>query len=132
MKRIFVFSLLSCTLLVACAPQKRQPAYVAPFGYPSETLVAPAPDSVPPADGAPGAAVEIAPTAPAHPSIAPAPSPTPLPRQRTAAYGIPEQGRPGFMRSPNNPSAGLIDYRGMPPGTEVKDPYSTGKTILVP
>ncbi|MCX6968263.1 MAG: hypothetical protein NTZ46_10915 [Verrucomicrobia bacterium] len=128
MKRIFVFSLLSCTLLVACAPQRSQPAYVAPFGYPSEALVAPGPDTVPP-EVAPGTAVETVPT---PPPAAPTPSPTPLPRQRTAAYGIPEPGKPGFMRSPHNPSAGLIDYRGMPPGTEVKDFYSPGKTILVP
>ena len=129
MKRIFVFSLLSCTFLVACAPQKRQPAYVAPFGYPSETLVAPGTATVPPAEGIPGTVVEPVPT---PPPTAPTPAPTPLQRKRTAAYGIPEPGKPGFMRSPNTPSGGLIDYRGMPPGTEVKDFYSPGKTILVP
>jgi hypothetical protein len=39
--------------------------------------------------------------------------------------------RPGFVRSPHAPEAGLIDIRGYPPGTEVQDPYS-GKPFLVP
>lgn len=39
--------------------------------------------------------------------------------------------KPGFVRSPHAPQAGLIDIRGYPPGTEVQDPYS-GKPFLVP
>ena len=39
-------------------------------------------------------------------------------------------GKPGFVTSPFG-SAGLIDVRGFPPGSEVRDPYS-GKTFLVP
>lgn len=39
--------------------------------------------------------------------------------------------KPGFVRSPHAPEAGLIDIRGYPPGTEVRDPYS-GKPFLVP
>ena len=129
MKRIFVFSLLSCTLLVACAPKKSQTVYRAPFGYPEVTEVSPDAGMVAP-DGAPGttAAVEPAPT----PAPIPAPSPTPPPLKREAKYGIPEPGRPGFVRSPYNPSAGLLDVRGNPPGTEMKDYFTPGKTFLVP
>jgi len=127
MKRILVFSLLSCTLLVACAPQKRQTTYAAPYGYGSETDVVPGADTIPP-EVAPGSAVAPVPT----PPPAPAPAATPLPKKREAVYGIPEAGKPGFMRSPYNPSAGLIDHRGLPPATEVKDPYTPGKIILVP
>jgi hypothetical protein len=45
--------------------------------------------------------------------------------------GIPVQYRPGFIRSPLAPDAGLIDVRGVPSGTEIQDPYS-GQTIRVP
>lgn len=127
MKRILVFSLLSCTLLVACAPQKRKTVYAPPYGYGSDTDVTPAPDALPP-DANAGVAVAPVPT----PPPAPAPAATPLPRKREAVYGIPEPGKPGFMRSPFSPSAGLIDHRGLPPATEVKDPYTPGKIILVP
>ena len=129
MKRIFVFSLLSCTLLAGCAPQKSQTVYRAPFGYPEVTEVPPDTGMVPP-EVAPDttAAVQPAPT----PAPTPAPSPTPLPRKREAVYGIPEPGKPGFMRSPYNPSAGLLDHRGLAPGTEVKDYYTPGKILLVP
>ena len=127
MKRILVFSLLSCTLVVGCAPKKSQTIYRAPYGYPDVTEVAPE-GTVPP-DVTPGmTAVEPAPT----PTPTPAPSATPLPRKREAVYGIPEPGKPGFMRSPYNPSAGLLDHRGLAPGTEVKDYYTPGKILLVP
>jgi hypothetical protein len=45
--------------------------------------------------------------------------------------GIPIVGKPGFVKSPYAPSAGLIDVRGFPAGTEVKDPF-TNKVLLVP
>ena len=127
MKRILVFSLLSSTFLVACAPQKSQTVYRAPYGYPEVTEVAPEPGTVSP-DAVPGAGIEPAPT----PAPTPAASPTPLPKMRQALYGIPEPGKPGFVRSPYNPSAGLLDVRGNPPGTEMKDYYTPGKTFLVP
>ena len=44
---------------------------------------------------------------------------------------IPVPGKPGFVTSPYEPSRGYIDVRGFPPGTEVKDPYTT-KSFLVP
>jgi hypothetical protein len=45
--------------------------------------------------------------------------------------GIKVPDQPGYIRSPFNTGAGMIDARGMPPGAEMYDPYS-GKTILVP
>jgi hypothetical protein len=46
-----------------------------------------------------------------------------------AGIAVPDQ--PGYLRSPYNDGAGMIDARGMPAGAEIYDPYS-GKTILVP
>lgn len=134
MKRILVFSLLSCTLLVACtptggrnrrtaAPFPRNPDIYAPEAYPG------GPVEVLP-DG-----TQVMPTPAPTPEIKPMPTPVavaPTQMKRETRYGIPEPGKPGFMRSPYTPSAGLIDYRGLPPGTEVRDPYTQGKIILTP
>jgi len=48
-----------------------------------------------------------------------------------APKGIPVPNRPGFITSPLAPDQGLIDVRGIPSGTEIRDPYSN-QTITVP
>jgi len=127
MKRTLVYSLLSCTLLVACTSTKRSSTQYAPFPRESDSTGM---EGIPPTPGEviPGT-TEVAPT-PA-PTPQPMPDATPAPK-REARYGLQEAGKPGFMRSPYHPEAGLIDYRGLPPGQEVKDPYTPGKIILVP
>lgn len=81
---------------------------------------------------------EHATTGPATPSPTPTTTPTPAPRALetvkpadTVPYAIAVPGRPGFVYSPYDKDKGYIDVRGFPPGTEVKDPYST-KSFLVP
>jgi hypothetical protein len=78
------------------------------------------------------------------PSPTPSPAASPEPTVRTASivnegrktnrdipYGIPVAGKPGFVTSPYSPTQGMVDVRGIPSGTEVKDPYS-GKLFLTP
>jgi hypothetical protein len=45
-------------------------------------------------------------------------------------YGIQIPGEPGFVISPYAPGK-KVDVRGMPPGTEVKDPYTDYKKIFI-
>jgi len=61
---------------------------------------------------------------------APAPAPAPPTAKGDYPYGVPVEGKPGFVRSPFSPDK-MTDVRGYAPGTEVKDPY-TGKIFLVP
>lgn len=66
---------------------------------------------------------------PSNPFATPTPVPAAAPRD--LPYGTPVPGKPGFVTSPHSASAGYVDVRGFPPGSEVKDPYS-GKIFLVP
>jgi hypothetical protein len=51
--------------------------------------------------------------------------------KRDVPYGIPVPNKDGFVTSPYAPSQGVVDVRGIPSGTEVKDPF-TGKIFLTP
>jgi hypothetical protein len=68
-------------------------------------------------------------SSPANPFATPTPVPVAAPRD--LPYGTPVPGKTGFVTSPHSPTAGYVDVRGFPPGSEVKDPYS-GKIFLVP
>jgi hypothetical protein len=62
---------------------------------------------------------------------APTPPATPAVGARDIPYGVPIPGRPGFVNSPFAAKHQLVDVTGLPPGMEVKCPY-TGKLFRVP
>lgn len=57
--------------------------------------------------------------------------PTPPPPTSQYPYGKPVPGKKGFVTSPYDDKAGMIDVRDYAPGTKVRDPY-TNKIFLVP
>lgn len=63
----------------------------------------------------------------------PAPSPVATPEVKVESYPVATKvsGKSGRVTSPYAPNAGEVDVNGMPPGAEVKDPY-TGKIFTVP
>jgi len=63
----------------------------------------------------------------------PAPAPVPAPENKPSGppYGIKVNGKLGFVYSPFDKTAGIVDVQGMAPGTKVKCPY-TGKIFIVP
>lgn len=61
----------------------------------------------------------------------PPPTVTPPPTNSGPPYGIKVNGKPGFVYSPFDKTAGIVDVQGMAPGTKVRCPY-TGKIFIVP
>ena len=134
-----ILSLLLIALLAGCAdtethPAKKKHAMVGTNDS-QFTTDAVMTNGVPPTDtNAPATDTNSAVTnsiasSPANPFATPTPVPVAAPRD--LPYGTPVPGKPGFVTSPHSPTAGYVDVRGFPPGSEVKDPYS-GKIFLVP
>lgn len=126
MKRISVPALLvlAAFVLGACddpPPRRERPGYRPPPPPPKQRIIEREPDIDEPSTDS---------TEPVDVRNTPPPAPTDVP-VGSPEYGKPVNGKPGFVTSPYAPTAGYVDVRGFPPGTEVKDPY-TGKIFLVP
>ena len=120
-------------------PAPAGPVPVSPYGDP--TLNAPVPDPAaivvpnpnapvpPPTTPTGGSNATVgAPTVPQPPFPPPT---TPAPAPATTPYGVKVPGKTGFVYSPFDKTAGVVDVQGMAPGTKVKCPY-TGKVFIVP
>lgn len=111
--------------------KERKPRY----GYQGEESST-ATETLPPKPSSPS------PSASSDADSEPAPPPPPMTpsNQGTAAgtvkvappYAIKVPDKPGYVTSPRAPYAGVIDVRGYAPGTEIRDPWSPGQTLLVP
>jgi hypothetical protein len=109
------------------------------YGYGgTETMPDPAPPK-PPTDTAANDPGSETPGDTAEPT--PTPPPPPMKTGSDAAggtvkatppYAVPVPNKPGYVTSPRAPYAGYIDVRGYAPGTEIKDPWAPGQTLLVP
>ena len=128
-----VLSLMALLVLAGCADQENSPARRRTAGtntpdtqFTADANPSPTPD---PLLADTNGTVTNGISSVANPFATPTPVPVAAPRD--LPYGTPVPGKPGFVTSPHSPSAGYVDVRGVPPGSEVKDPYS-GKIFLVP
>ena len=84
-----------------------------------------------PAKPEPPKTVEAPVTTTTPAATTPTPPPAPATTGNKLPYGKPVPGHKGFVTSPYDGSAGMIDVRDIAPGTKVRDPY-TSKIFLVP
>ncbi len=94
------------------------------------------PNNNPPPPAPPNTTVNPPVEAPPPTVTQPTPAPTPPPTTHAPAgdqmpFGIKVPGKPGFVLSPYDKSAGIVDVQGIASGKKVKCPY-TGKVFLVP
>ena len=130
MKLPLSFALLAALLFSSCDTEEPPPRVRHQTArYPAEPQP-PGPAQVQPFNPNGAERPDVATT---EPLATPAPAGSPIKASKgDFPYGIPVPGKPGLVTSPYVPGK-VVDVSGMPPGTEVKDPYTDYKKIfLVP
>ena len=124
-------ALVAAVAFTACDPKpKKQPEPAAGTHSRDPKPQGPNTPTLPPDDGAPkpkdGQAATDGGTKPGNVI------PEPTPHRANPEYGVKIEGKSGYVKSPYDSQGRPIDVRGLPPGTEVEDPYTPGRTLLVP
>jgi hypothetical protein len=133
---------MSALVLASCetmGPKKNDTAQQAPPGpnrYLQDDSAGPRPADNATADKPQNPGDETPPTPPppkteTTPAITGSTTPPSPPPTNQYPYGKPVPGKKGFVTSPYDDKAGMIDVRDYAPGTKVRDPY-TNKIFLVP
>ena len=126
---LLALACLSLLTLAACGDNEPPPAPARTTTATTVVKTKPAPTTVVPDDGD-TTAVDATPP-PERPRPTPPATTVNAPRTVDYPYGVPVQGKPGYVTSPYSPDSGYVDVHGFTPGQEVRDPY-TQKIFLVP
>ena len=120
-------AVVAAVSFTACDPKPKNRPEPAP-GPQERKVQGPGSPTIKPEEGNPRTTTETTTTEARTPGNV-VPEPT---KRANPEYGVKIEGKSGYVKSPYDAQGRPIDVRGLPPGTEVEDPYTPGRTLLVP